>query len=147
MRMFFAINLVVWTLRTSTCMPYWWYSLDMHQVHSNPPWTPTNWKLVLPKYPITEQYHNEKNTIPTTKYWIKTIWDDYTFSLKYSSNRSRSLSCRETLIHSLWSSDAIWRRTTQWTLIRVMSCCLNQYWLTISKVQWHSPEGNFVKIP
>ena len=51
------------------------------------------------------------------------------------------------LIH-LWPSDAIWRHRSGSTLAQVMACCLmalshylNQCWLTISKVPWHSPEG------
>ena len=37
------------------------------------------------------------------------------------------------------------------TLVQLMACCLmaprhhlNQYWLIISEVLWHSPEGNFI---
>ena len=51
-------------------------------------------------------------------------------------------------------SDAIWWHRSGSTLPRVMACCLtapshylNQCWLIISKVLWHSSEGNFVKIP
>ena len=53
-------------------------------------------------------------------------------------------------INSLWTSDAIWRHRSGSTLAQVMGCCLtapshylNHCWLTISKVQWHSSEGNF----
>ena len=55
-----------------------------------------------------------------------------------------------TILNSLGSSDAIWRPKTWSTLAQVMACCLtapshylNQWWLIISKVQWHSSEGNF----
>ena len=54
--------------------------------------------------------------------------------------------------NSLWPSDAIWRHRTGSTLDQVMACCLtapshylNQCWLIISKVHWHSSEGNFAK--
>ena len=54
------------------------------------------------------------------------------------------------LINSLWPSDAIWQHRSGSTLVQVMACCLmapshylNQCWLIISKVQWHSFEGNF----
>ena len=47
-------------------------------------------------------------------------------------------------------SDAIWRHRSGSTLAQVMACCLtapshylNQCWLIISEVLWHSPEGNF----
>ena len=55
-------------------------------------------------------------------------------------------------INSLWPSDAIWRQRSGSTLVQVMACCLtapshylNQCWLTISEVQWHSPAGNFTR--
>ena len=48
-------------------------------------------------------------------------------------------------VNSLWPSDAIWRQKSGSTLTQVMACCLkvpshylNQCWLIISKVQWHS---------
>ena len=55
------------------------------------------------------------------------------------------------LFNSMRPSDAIWRHRSGSTLAQVMACCLtapshylNQCWL-ISKVQWHSPEGNFAR--
>ena len=51
--------------------------------------------------------------------------------------------------YSLGPSDAIWRCRSGSTLAHVMACCLtapshylNQCWLIISKVHWHSYEGN-----
>ena len=51
-------------------------------------------------------------------------------------------------INSLWPSDIIWRQRSGSTLAQVMACCLtasshylNQCWLIISKVLWHSSEG------
>ena len=59
---------------------------------------------------------------------------------------------RGRLVNSLWLSDAIWRHRSGSTLAQVMACCLtapchrlNQCWLIISKVHWHSSEGNFAK--
>ena len=53
-------------------------------------------------------------------------------------------------LNSLGPSDAIWRQKSGSTLVQVMACCLtapshylNQCWLIISKVSWHSFEGNF----
>ena len=47
-------------------------------------------------------------------------------------------------------SDAIWRHRSGSTLAKVMACYLtapshylNQCWLLISEVLWHSPESNF----
>ena len=49
------------------------------------------------------------------------------------------------MINSLWPSDAIWRQRSGSTLAQVMACCLtapshylNQCWLIIREVQWHS---------
>ena len=48
-------------------------------------------------------------------------------------------------LHSLWLSDAIWWQRSGSTLAQVMAWCLtapshylNQCWLIISEVQWHS---------
>ena len=52
-------------------------------------------------------------------------------------------------LNSLGPSDAIWRHRSGSTLAQVMACWLtapshylNQCWLIISKVHWHSYEGN-----
>ena len=54
--------------------------------------------------------------------------------------------------NSLWPSDAIWRQRSGLTLAQVMACCLtspshylNQCWLIISEVNWHSYLGNFTR--
>ena len=56
------------------------------------------------------------------------------------------------IINSLWPSDTIWRHKSGSTLDQVMACCLtapshylNQCWLIISKIQWHSSEYNFTR--
>ena len=53
-------------------------------------------------------------------------------------------------IDSLAPSDFIWQHRTLSTLVQVMACCLtapshnlNQCWLIIKGVLWHSPESNF----
>ena len=57
-------------------------------------------------------------------------------------------------VNSLWPTDTIWRHKSGSTLAQVMACCLtapnhclNQYWLIISKVQWHSSECNEILQP
>ena len=59
---------------------------------------------------------------------------------------------RDICINSLWSSDAIWRYRSGSTSAQVMACCLtapsyylNQCWLNISVVLWHSAENNFTR--
>ena len=56
------------------------------------------------------------------------------------------------LLNSLWPNDAIWRHRSRSTLAQVMACCLttpshylNQCWLIMSEVQWHSYLGNFTR--
>ena len=53
---------------------------------------------------------------------------------------------------SLRPSDAIWQQWSGSTLAQVIACCLmapshylNQCWLVISKVEWHSSEGEFTR--
>ena len=65
---------------------------------------------------------------------------------------------------SLWPSDAIWRHRYMSKLAQIMACCrqsklaqimacclmapshyLNQCWLMISEVLWHSPDSNFTE--
>ena len=63
-----------------------------------------------------------------------------------------SIFISELNINSLWPSDTIWWHRTGSTLVQAMTCCmmapshyLNQCWLIISKVQWHSSEGSFTR--
>ena len=63
---------------------------------------------------------------------------DYTFKYTIISPRGQ-------WVNSLWPSDVIWWQGSRLTLAQVMACCLtapshylNQYWLIISEVQWHS---------
>ena len=51
-------------------------------------------------------------------------------------------------VYSLGPGDAIWRHGTRSTLAQVMASCLmapshylNQYWLIIGEVPWHSSQG------
>ena len=55
-------------------------------------------------------------------------------------------------VNSLWPSDTIWWHRSWSTLVQVMACCLtapshylNQYWLIISKVLWHSSEDIVIR--
>ena len=54
------------------------------------------------------------------------------------------------LVNSLWPCDVIWRHWSRLTLAQGMACCLtasshylNQCWLIINDILWHSPEGNW----
>ena len=55
-------------------------------------------------------------------------------------------------VNSLWPSDDIGCWISWSTMVQVMACCLtapshylNQCWLIISEVQWHSYYGNFTR--
>ena len=65
------------------------------------------------------------------------------------SNRYALSSLCFVVVNSFRPSDAIWRHRSGSTLAQVMACCLmapshylNQCWVIISKVYWHSSEGN-----
>ena len=60
------------------------------------------------------------------------------------------MSFNSCFINSLWPGDAIWWHGTRSTLAQVMACCLmapshylNQCWLVITKVLWHSFDDCF----
>ena len=55
------------------------------------------------------------------------------------------------LVKPMWPIDTIWWHRCRSSLAHVMACWqlapshyLNQCWLIISEVLWHSPEGNFI---
>ena len=55
-------------------------------------------------------------------------------------------------VHSLGPSDTIWWQRSESTLAQVMAWCLtvpspylNECWLIISKVEWHSSKGEFTR--
>ena len=52
-------------------------------------------------------------------------------------------------VNLLFASDSLWHHKTCLTLVQVMACCLtapnhnlNQCWLTLQEVLWHSLQGN-----
>ena len=79
-------------------------------------------------------------TKKTLSYWYKMVYNGIAMPI------------RRHLFNSLWPSDTIWRQRSGSTLAQVMACCLtaqshylNQCWLIISGVQWHSYQGNFTR--
>ena len=73
---------------------------------------------------------------------------EITLNPKYTSAYNRAV----LKVNSLWPSDAIWRQGSRSTLVQIMACCLtapshylNQCWLIISKVEWHSSKGKFTR--
>ena len=74
---------------------------------------------------------------PTKSCWFRWTW---------SSDQNN------TLVNSLGPSDAIWWQRSGSPLAQVMACSLmapshylNQCWLIISKVEWHSSKGKFTR--
>ena len=70
----------------------------------------------------------------------------------FLSGNEETLICYLLVINSLGPSDAIWWQGSGSTLTQVMACCLtapshylNQCWLLISKVEWHSSKGKFTR--
>ena len=83
-----------------------------------------------------------------------TIFDHQIWSIHHGVTRMNK--CGKWVItqkiigNSLWPGDAIWRHKSVLTLAQVIACCLmapslymNQCWLIIGEVLWHSPEGSF----
>ena len=57
------------------------------------------------------------------------------------------------ILNSMWPSYAIWRHRSGSAFSQVMACSLtatghymNQYWLILSEILWHSPKVNFIWI-
>ena len=72
------------------------------------------------------------------------------FCLCFNVLRHLTSLTHQLFVNSLWPSGAIWRYRSGSTLAQVMACCLmapshylNQCWLIINEVLWHSSEGNF----
>ena len=72
--------------------------------------------------------------------------------LKRCNSIGNALELHVFFINSLRPSDTIWWHRSGSTLVQVMACCLtapshylNQCWLIISKVLWHSSEGYFIR--
>ena len=90
----------------------------------------------------------------------KLLWDlNQNIIMSIQENISENVVCemsailfRPLCVNSLGPSDAIWRQRSGSTLAQVMACCLtaqshylNQCWLIISKVEWHSSKGKFTR--
>ena len=75
--------------------------------------------------------------ISDIQYFVDGLWGNYYWNLVFNS---------------LWPSDVIWWQGSRSTLAQVMACCLkapshylNQCWLMIIEVLWHSPDSNFIE--
>ena len=83
------------------------------------------------------------------------VWEDqsnFSKETKGDIELGQIALCHHT-VNSLAPSDAIWRHRTMSTLAQVMACCLtapshylNQCWLIINWVLWHSLSYKMLKI-
>ena len=133
-----------------------------------PPWCscrsvqppPVHWGVSLhtqlPLDPPPACHHNYApswHTALTSRSKVKSPVSPYTTDWSWQTQTDLFLvpfnnqwwECRTLSFNSLWPSDAIWRQRSGSTLAQVMACCLtapshylNQCWLIISEVQWHS---------
>ena len=83
------------------------------------------------------------------------LWDFLTFIMRTSTLVKGHQYIKKTCcwlcclgLNSLWPGDAIWWHGTRSTLAQVMACCLtapshylNQCWLIIGEVPWHSSQS------
>ena len=136
-----------------TCMfcsnkPYWYeYHIDFTHVASanemiRPAIMVTNIRSNR-KY-ISTGLESQRNRI-CGKIWTSFENKDH-LSMQWPSHYKGKM-CMRLSFNSLGPSDAICRQISGSTLAQVMACCLtapshylNQCWVTISKVPWHSPK-------
>ena len=104
---------------------------------------------------------NEIYTLTTLSTGHKGHYQDPPPSAPFPTNYEDDFECKLHKIHvvcnhgclnSLEPSDAIWCWRSWSTLVQVMACCLtapshylNQCWLIISKVPWHSSEDIVIR--
>ena len=104
----------------------------------------SQWGLFL-KIPLTTSLYNGiDNGFALNRWQAITLTNDDPVSS--CIHAYQDMVChRYNKFNSLRPSDAIWRHRSGSTLAQVMACCLtapshylNQCWLIISKVEWHS---------
>ena len=132
--------------------PYVPYVLSCHiGLCYNGPDCINSFSLVCLWYPLPNINHLHHTYI--LSYFKAIISPGYHNSKQNSKQNKNDLAlmrCQAIIwtINSLCPSDAIRRQGTESTLAHIMACCLmapshylNQCWLIISKVLWHSSEG------
>ena len=85
-------------------------------------------------------------------WYLQDLWRNFdTTDSKYAFEQVYKLQTIQTS-HQLWLIDTIWYHTFRSTLAQVMHWCLmasihylNQSWLTIQCLLWHSPKMIFLK--
>ena len=107
----------------------------------------------LHKWPVTRKMFPFDDVVMVI--WVSMVVAD---GLVFIWRQDKTTTCNHHMltctihhqINSLWPSDTIWWHRSGSTLDQVMAWCLmapshylNQCWLIISQVLWHSPKTNF----
>ena len=126
------------------------FSTDVHleeEHYSGITWAILATQLFVQQFVLANNKGRSECCI-TGPLWGNTLVD----SLHKWSVMQNALPRHDCVINSLGPSDAIWRQRSGSTLAQVMACCLtapshylNQSWLIISKVEWHSSKGKFTR--
>ena len=122
------------------------YGLTMQYYHSQ---SYTNTNVVV--YFVSKCVTCNTNVL-CLSYWVTVYVCCCVWCKLSQSNIFISFVCMYNIIlykfSSFWPSDPVRRQGTESTLAQVMACCLttpshylNQCWLIISEVLWHSLEG------
>ena len=100
------------------------------------PWTNVKYRQLKPQ---------ENSSDISFRIWIFSLKKLYLMSAIFP---------RPYCVNSLCPSDVIWRQGSMSTLAQVMACCLkapshylNQCWLIITEVQWHSFQAILQEMP
>ena len=90
---------------------------------------------------------DNKSALLQVMAWCHQAADHYLNQWWPSSTIPFGITCSQ-WVNWLWPGDAIWWHRTRSTLAQVMACCLtapshylNQCWLIIGEVRWHSSQG------
>ena len=138
---------------------------------SNTPWVLISWvfKYISPWNESQRILLMIKSTLVQVMAWchqatihyLNRFWQDIRYHLPSLGHNelkglnglnTRSINSPTDPFNSLWPSDTIWQHRYESTLVQILACCqtapnhyLNQCWLIISEVLWHSdsPDGSF----
>ena len=136
----------VYEKRMYVCL-YWLWSTDYVQM-CEILWNKYSFMQAKPE-PMLTHHHCESSCNSTE--------DNSTCSRYHYQKSIRNLHIENYLkghsVKSLWPHEAIWWHRSGSKLARLTACCmmppslcLNQCWLTISMVWWHSLEGIIIRI-
>ena len=128
-----------------------WYTQKTHDAIITPLWRQNDvvltsqWRYYCVVCPLGTHI----DFFVTSKTWLSSAWWP---SLRKLDAQTKSFPMKNIWVNSLRPSEAIWRHRSGSTLAQLLACCLtapshylNQCWLIISKVLWHSSAGDFIR--